>query len=354
MTYDDTTLERLMREGLHARADQLDLSVPEVGRGRRPSPWGRPTVWLAGAAAAAVAIGTPFAWQALTNDSTPAPPVLTAPQVPSDWRAESYGGIQVKVPPTWALGAGPMAEDFPDQSAVWCADLPAGPYVGRPVFASDVCMGFDPDRQDPPRDDSVWFDAPVPVGVRTVGDHTQVTRELGGVTVTVTTRDPALGEQILASAEALDVDANGCQTHLEGLPFADTTAAAASVPLAVCLYDVAPDLSTTLIWSGNAGADAAAAYADAVTAARGTGDEVAACKRAPEGEWVALGMASGDGLRWDVVDFACGKIISPGGDVRLSRATVEPWASDGTRAYVVGPHGVDGADWSGLFRGMLG
>lgn len=352
MTHDDTTLERLMREGLHARADQLDLSVPEVGRGRRA--WGRPTVWLAGAAAAAVAIGTPFAWQAVSDQSDPnggAPRALPMPQA---GRAESYGGIQVVVPVDWAVGAGPMTEDFPDQSAVWCADLPAGPYVGRPVFASDVCMGFDPDRQEPPRDDSVWFDAPVPVGVRTVGDHTQVTRELAGVTITVTTRDPALGEQILASAEALDVDANACRTHLDGPPFADTMAAAASVPLAVCVYDVAPDLSTTLIWSGNAGEDAAAAYADAVAAARGTGDEVAACKRAPEGQWVALGRHTRDGLQWDVVDFACGKIISPGGDVRLSRATVEPWASDGTRAYVVGPHGVDGADWSGLFRGMLG
>ena len=40
-----------------------------------------------------------------------------------------------------------------------------------------------------------------------------------------------------------------------------------------------------------------------------------------------------------------------GDHAELTRATVEPWASDGTRAYVSGP--VSG-DWSGLFRWMLG
>jgi len=44
-------------------------------------------------------------------------------------------------------------------------------------------------------------------------------------------------------------------------------------------------------------------------------------------------------------------MLSTAGDAPLTRATVVPWASDGTRAYVSGP--VSG-DWWGLFRGALG
>jgi hypothetical protein len=158
------------------------------------------------------------------------------------------------------------------------------------------------------------------------------------VTITVSTRDPALGEQILATAEAVDVDANGCRTHIDGPPAAEVSSGAATLP--VCLYDVAPDLDTTLVWSGVV--SDASAYTRAVDAARG-GDELATCKRSAEGEWVTVGP--------DVVDFSCRKILSADGDAHLTRATVEPWASDGTRAYVGGP--IDG-NWSGLFRGMLG
>jgi len=351
--YDDERLGEIMREGLHAHADRIDAATPVVGRPRR-----RPgaAVWIGAAAAAAVvAAGVPLAVGALSDpDGTQ---VADAPAVPDDWTFESYGGVQVRVPSGWAPGAGPMPDQFRDHDAsgIWCADSYASiPYVGRPTYGSDVCMGFDPDQQEPPSADSVWFGAPVPDGTRPVGDYTQVTTTVEGVTVTATTLNPAVGRQILSTAEAIDTDAHGCQTHLDGPPSVQAPAVAdtaAVTSLSVCLYDVAPDLETTLVWSDLVEVESAA-YTQSMSDARG-GDELAACKRAAEGEWVALGWNAVDSsdARWDVVDFACGKILSAEGDVHLTRESVEFWAGDATRAYIGGP---GSGDWSGLFRGMLG
>jgi len=351
--YDDEQLGEIMREGLHARADRLEAATPDVGRPRRRP---RAAVWLGAAAAAAVvAVGVPLAVGAL-NDSD-GPQVADAPAVPDDWTFESYGGVQVRVPPGWALGSGPRPEEFRDHDAsgIWCADYYASiPYVGRPTYGSDLCIGFDPDHQEPPAADSVWFGAPVPDGTRQVGDYTQVTTTVAGLTVTATTLNPALGEQILSTAEAVEIDAHGCQTQLDEPPSPQVPAVAASsgaTTLSVCLYDVAPDLNATLVWSDLVDVDTAA-YSQALDAARG-GDELALCKRAPEGEWVALGWNAVDSsdARWDVVDFACGKILTADGAAHLTRDSVQFWASDGTRAYIAGP---GSGDWSGLFRGMLG
>ena len=332
--YDDEQLGQIMREGLTARADRIDGRLGALSP-QRSSRRGR---WLAVAAAAVLATGGTITWQALSgSDGSPGPFAADGP-VPGNWRAESYGGVQVFVPPSWIEGYGPMSDSSLGGAPLWCSDGAQGAYVGRPVFGSDMCIGFDNEAQPTPTYDSVWFDAPFTPGTRHVGDFTQVTAEVGGLPVTVTTQDPALGAQILGSLEAVDVDANGCRTHLAGPPSAEVATGATALP--VCLYDVAPDLDTTLIWSGRVSDPAA--YTKAVEAARG-GDELAACKRSAEGQWVSVGP--------DVVDFSCQKILSADGDSHLIRATVEPWASDGTRAYVTGP--IDG-NWGGLFHGMMG
>ena len=335
--YDDEQLGQIMREGLIAHADRIDGPLGRLApvASRPPSRRGR---WLAVAAAAVVATGGTLTWQALRSDDGVVP-VASGSDVPIDWRAESYGGVQVMVPPSWVEAFGPMSDSLPGGEPLWCADGSSQPYVGRPVYGSDVCMGFDNEHQPTPTVDSVWFDAPFTSGTRQVGDFTQVTVEVGGLPVTVTTHDPDLAAQVIGSVAAVDVDANGCRTHIDGPPSPVLQSSSVSFP--ICLYDVGSD-TTKLIWSDNPGEAGWFAYADAVEAARG-GDELAACKRAPEGQWVTVGP--------DVVDFACGKILSADGDAHLTRATVEPWASDGTRSYVVGPVG---GDWSGLFRGMLG
>jgi len=349
-------LEEIMRSGLQARADRLEAGVPDVGRLRRRP---RRAVWLASAAAAAaVAVGVPVVVGTLNdNGHGNGLQVADVPAIPDAWRFESYGGVQVRVPPSWQPGYGPMPEDYADYegSGVWCADYEAGkPYVGRPVYGSDICMGFEPDQQSPTAD-SVWFGAPVPVGTREVGDYTQVTRGVGSTTVTVTTHDPVLGAQILSTAEAIAVDANGCRTGIEGPPSPEGPAAVTEPSsLAACFYMVEQDLSTTLIWSGLVTDPTAVnGYVTALEQARANaGDEIAACKRAPDGEWISLGLSGSGGTRWDVVDFACQKVLSPAGDALLTRADVEPWSLDGVRAYVAGP--VDGQQFQGLFRGFLG
>ena len=337
--YDDEQLGQIMREGLAARADRIDgrlgaLTPPRSSRRGR---------WLAVAAAVVLATVGTLTWQALSGgDGSPGPFAADGP-VPADWRAESYGGVQVFVPPDWAEGYGPMPALDGSTEPLWCTDGAQVAIVGRPVFGSDVCEGFDPDNTaGEPVADSMWFGAPVAEGtVELGGGYTRVTRDVAGVTITVATKDPALGAQILATAEAVDVDGNGCFTHLDGPPSPIVSSAEATLP--VCLYDVAADLTTTLIWSSRVSdPGAVAAYYEQVAAARG-GDELAACKRSPEGQWVTVGG--------DVVDFACGKIISDEGDAHLTRATVEPWASDGTRAYVTGPFE---GNWGGLFHGMMG
>jgi len=349
-------LEEIMRSGLQARADRLEAGVPDVGRLRRRP---RRAVWLASAAAAAVVtVGVPVVVGALNDDSRDSgPQVADVPAIPDSWVFESYAGVQLRVPPSWQAGYGPMPDDFGDRqgSGVWCADYEAGePYVGLPVYGSDMCTGFEPDQQSPTAD-SVWFGAPLSEGNRQVGNYTQVTRDVGATSVTVTTRNPVLGQQILSTAEAVDVDANGCRTGIEGPPSPEGAAAVTEPSsLAVCFYMVEQDLSTTLIWSGLVTDPAAVdSFVTALDLARAdAGDEIAACKRAPDGEWISLGLTGSGGTRWDVVDLACQKVLSPSGDALLTRADVEPWSLDGVRAYVAGP--VDGQRFQGLFRGFLG
>ena len=354
--FSEQELEEIMRTGLQARADRLEAGVPDVGRlQRRP----RRAVWLASAAAAAVvAVGVPVVVGALNDNSRDSgPQVADVPAIPDSWVFESYGGVQVRVPTSWQAGYGPMPDDFGDRqgSGLWCADtMPDEPYVGRPVYGSDLCMGFEPGQQSPTAE-SVWFGAPLPDGSRSVGDYTQVTRGVGSTTLTVTTHDPVLGAQILSTAEAVDVDANGCRTGIEGPPPPEGAAAVTEPSsLAVCFYLVEQDLSTTLVWSGSVTDPAAVdSYVTALEQARAdAGDEVAACRRAPDGEWISLGLTGSRGTRWDVVDFACQKVLSPAGDALLTRSDVEPWSLDGVRAYVGGPY--DGQGFQGLFRGMLG
>ncbi len=55
-----------------------------------------------------------------------------------------------------------------------------------------------------------------------------------------------------------------------------------------------------------------------------------------------------------VVDFACDGLRDPGGgQVALTPATVEPWATGGVPATVTGTYGADG-ELAGYFIGMQG
>jgi len=122
---------------------------------------------------------------------------------PTDaWRTEVWRGVAVDVPADWSWGQGPVAGM--GGGRLRCTDEPQGEaaYVGRPVMGSDVC-GL---PQGVPAAEHLWFDAGLEVGEEDLGDGwTRLTREVAGVSVTVTTQDPALRDAVLASARSQDL-----------------------------------------------------------------------------------------------------------------------------------------------------
>ena len=158
----------------------------------------------------------------------------TPPTVPDDWRTESYAGIQVKVPETWAWGGAPFDAAWePGERLLDCGATafvvpgsrdyenapPGTPYVGRPVMLTDACALFDPERPAEPSAPYAWLGAPIPVGtVNFDNGYVMETVRVGDSTVSVATRDVDLRRQIIGTARAVDVDDNGCQTRLAGPP----------------------------------------------------------------------------------------------------------------------------------------
>lgn len=394
--YDDDRLGRIIRADLHQRASQAPdrLSRP-VTSGR----WSRRSGLLSVVAASAVlvvVVGIPLAGQVL--DSTPTsgsgdPPASdrAAPPAHIDgWRVESYGGIQVRVPPNWGWGGAWFHDPTTGGKAMDCGAAPFvvpgdpdyetvpqdAPYVGRPMAMTDVCalvgQGDAPEPPDP-QADSVWIGAAVPPGREDLGngyvrETVQITAptQFGNGTVSVTSDDPALREQILATAEAVEVDDNDCRADATWADFpAGRLEDGKPTSLSVCLYETYRG-ETTLIWSDRRPADAAREYIDQLSATSATYDPDRLCTKQPDGQWLAIGVAHADGTAaWSAVTMGnCAQILwqyrAVGDPESLAAApvapsTVAPWATPAVRAYVVGPVG-----WSeyggedGVFRGMLG
>lgn len=420
--YDDDELERMVRAGLahHARNAPTELSgeVPGVRNGTESAggAWsGGPgrgrggRNWLLPAAAAALVLAIPVGYQ-IARDAGSKPPTTVADGptsskpshstsegagassstsaeshrtaatgaqpdgIPADWRVESYGGVQLWVPPTWGWGGAPFEPSWskgeildcsggraftvPGSSAYEFVDE-ATPYVGRPVMMTDACVSGGDTH---PRVDAVWFDAAgVEVGEQTYADGVvRESRIVGDVVVTVFSRDAALRAQILGSARASAVDANGCPSKPSGQA-ADSAWRRGSNPssLSVCAYD-----SGRLLWSGQVGAEQAAAYA----AAAGPGTRGAHSDTPID--WVgehdelylglrSLGAADDDRVRWDRYSATTG-ILSPDGKKAVmtpaSVANTAPWATDsgGVKAYVVGGGVNLDPSLQRYFRGILG
>lgn len=417
-SYDDDDLERLVRAGLahHAQDAPTHLAgtVPGTGgagtlrprRGRR---------WLLPAAAAVVALAIPVGYLLAREGGAEAPgtPVAggssrsgppsspssssassaidSAPSgdpgartagataarpdgIPAQWRAESYRGVQVWVPPDWGWGGAPFAPAWEPGKIMDCGGLramtvpgssdfefvPDGlPYAGRPAMMSDACE-ISPTGH--PAADAVWLGAAgIEPGTQAYDDGVvRESRAVGDVVVTVFSTDAALRQQILDSARQVDVDANGCPATAPD-PVGDSTWTKESAPnsLSVCVY-----ADDGLLWSGSVGEKQARAYA----AAAGPG--AAGAHPGRPVDWVgeghiylglrSLGAADDHRVRWDRYSPVIG-ILSPdgqGGTVMTPAAVANtaPWAKDsgGVKAYIVG----GGADLDpGLqrfFRGILG
>jgi hypothetical protein len=332
-------LERLDRDGASAPTHLTRPLAPAEAPSRRRSR----SAWVAAAAVLGLVVTVALVARATR---TPAG-VITYPSVhvPTDWRYESYAGVQVRVPATWGFGGAPIPADFfhghlagcgTDRAAVLSSADSAQyvasftPFVGRPSMMTYACGTRHSDNFMPSAD-AVWLGSPLAVGVKDVGSVTAETRAIGGQHVTVFSRESALRREILGTAEVVGVDdANGCPTQAVQQPSAGPARLTPS-SLSVCVYSQDTG-SSVLMWSGRADASSAQAYADAVHRAGSTGP---ACTGTPSGRWVALGLHAGNGTRWDVVDLHCAAITLAHGTVSLTPATVRDWAREGVTAYAI-------------------
>ncbi|MEV6411197.1 hypothetical protein [Kribbella sp. NPDC051718] len=206
MTTEDPT-ETLLTESLDRHAAEapdghhLLTTVHSRLRRRRT---GR-TIGAAALAVVAVA-ATITVTQSLNHDAGPAG--KTASTAATNFRWESYKTVQVQVPASWkTFSSGPAP----------CGTSKA-PGVGRlsPWISlkNPVCsVAVLPLAE---RHEYVWFDDVQKPGVKQYdGGWTEETREVGGVHVSVLTKDDALRQRILNSAVPLTngPDAYGCEQN---------------------------------------------------------------------------------------------------------------------------------------------
>jgi len=306
-----------------------------------PPRGGRPA-WVAALAVLALIVTVALVAKANRTPSG----VITYPsvQAPTDWRYESYDGVQVQVPATWGFGGSPLHADFlqgrlgacgANQAAVLSAAdhatyvSSATAFVGRPAKLTEACVPWGSDGVMPTAD-ALWFESPLPVGVKNVGSVVAETRAIGGQHLTVFSTRSALRRQILGTAQVVDTDANGCPRNAVHQATAGPDRLTPT-SLAICVYSQDSG-SSVLMWSGRMDGPAAQRYADAVGQA---GPSAAECPGTPTGRWVALGLHGDSGTRWDVVDLRCGAILRAGGITPLTPATVRDWARDGVTAYAI-------------------
>ena len=190
-------------------------------------------------------------------------PVTAQPALPSGWRWESFGGVEVGVPGTWGWGDSGLRLD------AWCinsASRDKSPVVARPGEAipaigcgdggtslantgpvvglghAFIIDGPDPASSAIPTAAPGFYD-PAPDGVTREGDRTTI--HLSGVEVVIQAA-PALREQIAVTVHRVDIDANGCPaTHplslnpaLRPTPPTDLTALPGAAAVSVCRYEL--------------------------------------------------------------------------------------------------------------------
>lgn len=227
-------LEQLVRDGLRERAGRVDTTAPLVARARRTARRRRGArAVVAAAAAVVVVVGGTAILGGDPRDTSPAPAPTTdgagtpVPMAPQGWRTEQWHDLAVDVPADWGYGTAPMR--LVDDSS-FCGDIPEVPYVGRPVFMSDMCWGLDQLRES--RTSYVWLGADVEPGTVVLSNGTvQETVRVAGTTLTVAADDP-LRRRILASARR----GGTCPVELSGVPTARLPIATTGSGLLVCAY----------------------------------------------------------------------------------------------------------------------
>jgi len=348
-------LEEAFREGLAALAEEADVSpeavrlVRERARGgvgrRRRSGWA-----VAAAAAAVVAVATGLT-VVLTEPggvdqaASPGPSPSVAPQVPGGYRLEVWHDVGIYVPVTWGWGSAPT--DVGSGKAVLCGagqvvqadgarqEDAALPYVGRPVQLTGDCDANWVEAQ--PRAPYAWLGGDVRAGILDLGHGwVRETAEVGDVSVSVASDDPALRQSILASAHRVTGE---CDARIGNPPTPAGTTAPDFVPVSmtVCAYvTTSTDLDYDLVYEQQLSMGPAKYLVAAVDDAPPLGSS--SCYSPGGGQWALLRLrGTGGAFRDYVVDMSCPSIADPTGTQHaLNRETVTPWAVGGINAVLIG------------------
>jgi hypothetical protein len=279
--------------------------------------------------------------------------------LPTTWRTESWRGVSVEVPAGWGYGSAPMHQAGDTVACPAMAGVSASggsvreeravPYVGRPIFLTDVCQVFPfigPDA-DPPSVPSVWLGADVEPGTDDLGDGwVRQTVEAAGTTVTVTSDDQKLRERILRSVGGVDPCVSGLEqpTRVQ-----DVLIEGYGRPksLEVCVYRRSDEGDLDLAYGTVLGREAARAFAGAVGRAA---PKKMDCGEEPPFEWVTLEMTGtsypnapvGVGGTQDMV-IGCGVVeTGPGETYELDRGVLDALRLEGLPAVLqdlIGPIG---------------
>lgn len=293
------------------------------------------------------------------GQETAGPPAVAGDPLPTQWRTELWRGVSVDVPADWAYGGAPMevAGDTIACAAAAMVSASGGrvrdertvPYVGRPIFLTDVCQAYPfigPDS-DPPSAPSVWLGADVEAGSDDLGDGwVRETVEASGTTVTVTSDDADLRDRVLASVAGVDV----CTSSLPGpTRVHDMLIEGYGRPesLEVCVYRRSDAGDLELAYGTVLGAEAARAFARAVDRAE---PRKLDCGDEPPFEWVTLQMTGtsypnapvGVGGTQDMV-IGCDVVeVGPGQTYELDEGVLDALRVEGLPAVLfdlIGPMG---------------
>lgn len=335
-------LEQLVRDGLRERAERVDTTAPLVARARRTARRRRGArAVVAAAAAVVVVVGGTAILGGDPRDTSPAPAPTTdgagtpVPMAPQGWRTEQWHDLAVDVPAHWGYGSAPIRTD---RRPTICDDRRPGPYVGRPVMASDLCTNA---AWIEPEDPYVWLGADLEPGIVEVGDGlVQETVEVAGTTLTVAGDDP-LRRRILASARR----GGPCPSELARasgprLPVDDT-----GDGLLVCGYGPFPD-RRQLLGAQLLGSAASRRFVEAYAST----DRMSSTPDCPQpGKRGLILLQAGD-RQW-AVDIECSGMQELGEGDRLrplTIAAVEPWATGFVSHVFHGP-----SDGRGVLSGFL-
>ena len=167
--------------------------------------------------------------------AAPTAPAGTSAGAPAGWRTEWFRTVAVDVPDDWGWSQSPI--DGPSRLFRCTDDRGLEPYVGRPVFGSDVCLANDP--APPPEHPYLWFDAPLDAGSEDLGDGwVRETIVLDGVRLSVASDDPDLRAAVLGSARPQDDCPPDLSERLPGRFDTTTEGPGTLLTAIVCAYRV--------------------------------------------------------------------------------------------------------------------